>query len=453
MSPYLREHSRGRRMGQPIHLGRIWRIVPKGFEQPAKPDFAGKNTDRLVETLAHENGWQRDMAQMHLVEGGMKAAVPALRKMALNHASPIARLHALWTLEGLRDPEPWKLLGVLRDESPRVRAAGLRVLQSLDLPGDHWPEIVSELEGADLPDEVAMQALFALEGVKIPMPVRLKAIHSILMPRVMDPLMRDAAMSSLGGREGAFLRVVLQLSGKELDPFQAFLIESLSSAIVASGNAFRVREFMREFGEWAPWKREAIWNGVRVHGPMLARHPISLSSRPEIKGREDEARRWFAWPGHTPEPPKDSDGRPLTEEEAEDFARGRQVYLATCVACHGSDGRGMKMLAPPLAGSDWVQGGEQRLARILLHGLSGPLTVSGKRYASPEIQPSMPPLAMLNNSDVAAVLTYIRREWGNTADPVAEKSVSRLRIETQGRTVPWTEAELKPFDILFEAGR
>jgi len=453
MSPQLREHSRKRRMDKPVHLGRIWRIVPEDFQQPSKPDFAAMTRRGLVRALSHKNGWRRDMAQLHLVERGLISAIPELRQMALKHADPIVRLHALWTLEGLRDSEPESLLGVLRDASPRLRAAGLRVLQSLDLPDAVWRDILSGMEPDELPDEVALQTLLTLGGLRLPSPVRLRSIHSVLMPKVMDPLMRDAAMSSLGGREGDFLRVVLNLAGEEPDPFQAFLIESLSSAIVVSGNEFRIRELMREYGEWAPWKREAIWNGVRIHGPALARRPVGLSSRPAIDAREGEAKRWFAWPGHTPEPPKETDVRPLTADEAEDFARGRQIYLSTCVACHGSDGRGLKMLAPPLAGSDWVQGGEQRLVRILLHGLSGPVSVNGRRYAPPEVQPSMPPLAMLNNSDTAAVLTYVRREWGNTADPVAVKTVSRLRIETQGRTIPWTETELKPFDIPFDAGR
>jgi mono/diheme cytochrome c family protein len=77
--------------------------------------------------------------------------------------------------------------------------------------------------------------------------------------------------------------------------------------------------------------------------------------------------------------------------------------------------------------------------------LTGPITVSGKRYASPEIQPTMAPLAVLNNPDIAAVLTYIRREWNNTGAPISERAVNHHRIKAQGRTVPWTEAELKAF--------
>ena len=92
-----------------------------------------------------------------------------------------------------------------------------------------------------------------------------------------------------------------------------------------------------------------------------------------------------------------------------------------------------------------VMGSEERLVRVLFHGLSGPINVSGKRYAAPDIQPLMPPLANLNNDDIASVLTYIRREWGNSADPISKGDVSRHRINAQGRTVPWTEEELEAF--------
>ena len=55
---------------------------------------------------------------------------------------------------------------------------------------------------------------------------------------------------------------------------------------------------------------------------------------------------------------------------------------------------------------------------------------------------------MLSNYQMAAVLTYIRRDWGNDSEPVAPKIVSTLRIQTQGRMLPWTEAELQNLEEL-----
>ena len=84
----------------------------------------------LVEALAHRSGWWRDQAQMHLVERDLRSAIPALRRMVLDNESPVARLHALWTLEGLRGAEPELLMPTLDDASPMVQATALRVLPS-----------------------------------------------------------------------------------------------------------------------------------------------------------------------------------------------------------------------------------------------------------------------------------------------------------------------------------
>ncbi len=77
MSPYLREHSIARKMDRPVHLGRIWRIVPDDFEQPEPPRLSSMSAAELVATLAHPSGWWRDMAQMVLVEVDRRGTIPA----------------------------------------------------------------------------------------------------------------------------------------------------------------------------------------------------------------------------------------------------------------------------------------------------------------------------------------------------------------------------------------
>ena len=83
-------------------------------------------------------------------------------------------------------------------------------------------------------------------------------------------------------------------------------------------------------------------------------------------------------------------------------------------------------------------GPDKRLARIVLHGLSGPVSVGGAQYSL-----EMPPLAKLPDEDIAAALTYVRREWEhNAAAPMTTETVRKAREETQGRTDPWTAKEL-----------
>jgi mono/diheme cytochrome c family protein len=99
-------------------------------------------------------------------------------------------------------------------------------------------------------------------------------------------------------------------------------------------------------------------------------------------------------------------------------------------------------LAAPLVESDWVLGSRDRLVRILLHGLTGEIEVDGIIYRPPIVLPEMPSVAALDDTQIAGVLTYVRREWGHGADPVTADVVSRIRKESASRSTPWTAAEL-----------
>jgi mono/diheme cytochrome c family protein len=122
------------------------------------------------------------------------------------------------------------------------------------------------------------------------------------------------------------------------------------------------------------------------------------------------------------------------------FARGESVYAVVCSACHQPSGLGSGP-NPPLAGSEWVTGSSGRLIRIPLHGLTGPIEVSGQTYnASMPGFGNMPPLD--DDENMAAVLTYIRQSWGNQASAITPEQVSAVRAETAGRTAPWTAGEL-----------
>ena len=131
-------------------------------------------------------------------------------------------------------------------------------------------------------------------------------------------------------------------------------------------------------------------------------------------------------------------------------AIGKAVYLGNCQACHTANGAGQPPLIPPLAGSEWVMGNEKRLAMILLKGLMGQVKVHGATYNG-----VMPPWeGSLNDKKIAAVLTYVRQEWGNTAGPIAPAQIAVARKEMAAKKVSWTEAELLqvPDDAKLEGG-
>lgn len=120
---------------------------------------------------------------------------------------------------------------------------------------------------------------------------------------------------------------------------------------------------------------------------------------------------------------------------------GAAVYASRCLACHQASGAGLPGVFPPLAGSEWVTGQETTLAALVLHGVSGALTVRGRTYNG-----AMPPFgAQLQDAELAAVLTHVRSQWGNGAAPVTADTVATVRKESAARTAPFKgDAELTP---------
>jgi len=118
--------------------GRIWRLVHESAELGPAPRMLDESPAQLVAHLAHPNGWWRDTAQKLLILRGpaSAAAVPALQEMARTSEKSRARLHALWTLEGLGAIDPALVREKLRDTDPQIRAAAIRVSESLFKKGD-----------------------------------------------------------------------------------------------------------------------------------------------------------------------------------------------------------------------------------------------------------------------------------------------------------------------------
>lgn len=117
---------------------------------------------------------------------------------------------------------------------------------------------------------------------------------------------------------------------------------------------------------------------------------------------------------------------------------GAQIYAMTCAACHQASGAGLPSQFPPLASSEFVTGGTSRLIHIVLRGLTGEVEVEGEMFKG-----EMPGWApALNDSQVAAVLTYIRKSFGNSASAVTAEQVAAIRAASVARVKPYTAADL-----------
>ena len=120
------------------------------------------------------------------------------------------------------------------------------------------------------------------------------------------------------------------------------------------------------------------------------------------------------------------------------LAEGKRLYEVSCGACHQSDGGGQMGVASPLAGSEWVLGDDGVLIRIALDGIRGPIRVKGVLY-------QLEMLAMrhiYDDAQMAAILTYMRRAWGNRGAPVSPETIREVRARTARRGDSWTAPEL-----------
>jgi len=334
---YLRTVVQQYQLDKNFGRGRIWRLTHDDFKPGPQPQMENEKSPELVKHLDHPNGWWRDTAQKLLVLRGDKSVAPALKTMATKNENHFARIHAIWTLEGLGALEPTLLREKFSDTHPQVRVAAIRSSESLFKKGD----------------------------------------------------------ASLLGN--------IERLAKDKDP-------NVVVQVMLTGNYLKWSN-ARKLIETAMQGNEA--RGVREIGTQLLM-------------------------------PASSDGKEFSQSEKALLRRGGGIYNELCFACHGPDGKGMALqgaaagvtMAPPLGGSETVTGVSDQIINVLLKGVTGP--VNGKKYDALMV-------AMESNNDawIAAVGSYVRKNFGNDASFISTNDVARVRSLFKERTAPWTREELR----------
>jgi mono/diheme cytochrome c family protein len=197
----------------------------------------------------------------------------------------------------------------------------------------------------------------------------------------------------------------------------------------------------------APWQRRALLRGAVTALPRGAGRagwlPFDATPRELLElasGDDAECRRLandllaaVVLSGDASSPA----AAELTDAERQRVQAGAKVYARACAACHQLDGVGLPGLAPPLSESDWVLGAPDRLMRIALHGVRGPIEVNGIGWNL-----DMPGQGHLSDEEIAQVLSYVRRSFGHRAGTVAPAEVGAIRAANKARKEPWTAPEL-----------
>lgn len=337
---FLRPKIVERGLDKNIGRGRIYRLVYEGMKpDTARPKMLDETPTQLVQYLQHPNGWWRDNAQKLLVLRGDTSVGDALRKLVVSSPEQLARIHALWTLDGLGILDRATLKVALSDNNANVRKTAVWVAD-----GAMWKS-----------DASLFDALYQLKD---------------------DP-----------------------------DPEVRFQL-GLNMRFDESA---RAKELINE---------------------LLKGHPDDILAASQQRYADRLVERAAA----------EKEAALLAIEDQKLVKRGATIFKEFCSSCHGADGKGLNIgggtaAAPTLAGNADVNGNQDKLIKILLHGLTGP--IDGKTYTN-----MMPPLGGNDDEYIASVLSYIRNDLGNKASAVRPDRVKRVREQTADRTTPWTKEEL-----------
>ena len=124
--------------------------------------------------------------------------------------------------------------------------------------------------------------------------------------------------------------------------------------------------------------------------------------------------------------PKNAVAKSSTGNAAASLERGKAVYTANCLTCHQPDGGGVPNLNPPLAGTKWVKGPKPALVQFILKGSKGQVEIDGETFHN-----AMPAQAHLTDEQIADVLTFIRKNFGNKSSAVTPAEVKVIRAKTK----------------------
>jgi glucose/arabinose dehydrogenase/mono/diheme cytochrome c family protein len=409
LTKFLRAQIVERGLEAPVDRGRIWRVVRTDRPLGPRPKLQHASDVALVGHLAHPNGWWRDTAQRLLVE---RLAVGVSRPLArLAYAKdPRTRLHALFALDGVGQANPALVATAAADKDPFVAAAGKALRER---------------------DEVA--TLGKLAG-------QLAA----------RPSLEGARLPGVRGRELTLLgRLLMEPAFAAEAPGRAAFIRALAAKVAGAGDAEATGALLGlAVGEprEAAWRQVALLQAVAsARRPAAAKVPrpegwsrVARSQDPAVQ-KHAEALEGLLSGEPAGRPRGVRPARPLSGDEQARFARGKALYPGICGACHQPSGLGEEGKGPPLVDSGWVLGPPERIVRIALHGLRGPVKVGSRTF-----QMEMPAMGALEDAQLAELITYVRneREWGHDAPAIDAGLVARVRKATASREQPWTVEEL-----------
>ena len=359
--------------------GRIWRISAKGRPAIQQPDLAKMDTPALLEQLGSPERWTRYQAQRVLFWRPTDEVVKAIDAWTAKVTDEALLRRALGIYEAHETVRPELLKRLLASKDARVRGYATRMAGMWSNRLVEFHDHRDRNPSGEYNETSPVTRRIAPQAV------------ALLRERATDP---DARV--------------------RLEAIVASTYVALPEAVEIPGLAStQPRDRFIDY---------ALTQSIRALKPQWQPVLASLTF-----GGNTAARDFVVKIGGAVPPPEHP---------------GKATYDSLCLNCHQANAKGLVGIYPPLAGSEWVNGDKAAPIKMLLHGLSGPITVKGEPFGTGNPIP-MPPSG-LDDQKIADVLTYIRANFGNQADAVTVEEVRTLREKHKDRTTLWTVPELTP---------
>ena len=263
--------------------GRIYRLAPPDFEAPAPPRLGEATTEELVATLENPNGWWRDTAHRLLYERQDTAAVSPLRRLLRESSEPLARMHALWSLQGLEALRENDIARGLSDPSAGVRRQAVRLAESHLNASPRLFNRLLELAG-DPSTQVRFQVAFSLGETDDPR--ALPALARIAKRDAGSLWMRTAVLSSVPTSSGRMLAELMRDSSFASSPAARQLMSRLAQGVGARNETPEVNRVLTALAAHAHYPPatqnivlEGLGNGLGRAGTNLRTVSSALSSK------------------------------------------------------------------------------------------------------------------------------------------------------------------------------
>ncbi|MDP4896595.1 MAG: c-type cytochrome [Akkermansiaceae bacterium] len=312
---------------------------------------------------------------------------------------------------------------------PKLEEATItELIETLAHPNGWWRDTAQRL----LVEKNDPESIAPLRSALIKHPNELTRIHALWTLAGLEKLTSEdfIAIFNLGVSEALRVQALsAAIALKQDDPLVIALVENSQKGEALEPYVLRYLAQTKpdsarliQFNRKTPFAAEAIATGLLSQG--ITTFPKTGTNLDKYLYNVAKSKKSL-----TPE-------QRLKGEHLASFQRGKTLYTgaAGCIGCHGEEGEGMPNLGPPLDESEWVTGDPDRLAKILLHGLQGPITVNGIKYNPAAAMPGLSMNPTIKDKDIADIMTYIRGNWTNTAGIVTEKDVTTVHEATKDRS-------------------